>query len=135
MMTCGSRPFAGLSGKRVMRTTLRSGHAQSFRQLRPPTASEARPNSHDGSATFDLRDEFVAITPAPDPPGRRRREMGYAHDGGRIAEAVEDLTPGFPGLPRVVVGPHAELRVFSLDRRVDHVARDQGVPARVANKY
>jgi hypothetical protein len=61
--------------------------------------------------------------------------MRYAHDCGRVAEAVEHLTPRLSGLPGVVIRPHAELGVSSLDRRVDHVAGDQGVLARLADEH
>jgi hypothetical protein len=61
--------------------------------------------------------------------------MRYANDRGLIAEPVEHLAPGLSRLQGVVVGAHAELGVFSLDRRVDHVAGNQGVLARLADEY
>ncbi len=61
--------------------------------------------------------------------------MRYAHERGRITEAVKYLPPGLSGLPGVVIGPHAEVGVFSLDRRMDHVAGDQSVMARPADEH
>ena len=53
--------------------------------------------------------------------------MRHAHERGRVAEAVEHLAPRLSGRTRVVIRPHAELGIFSLDRRVDHVAGDQRI--------
>ena len=38
-----------------------------------------------------------------------------------------------PGLLRVVVGEHADFRIARLQRRVDHVARDDRVAPRLAD--
>ena len=81
------------------------------------------------------RDEFVAVAPALHAAGRRRREMRHAHDRGRVAEAVEHLAPRLSGRTRVVIRPHAELGIFSLDRRMDHVARDQRVLSGPADQH
>ena len=61
--------------------------------------------------------------------------MGHAHDGWRVAEALEHLPPRFPRLPRVVVRTHAEIRITPLNRRMDHVARDQGISPRAADQH
>jgi hypothetical protein len=62
--------------------------------------------------------------------------MRYAHDcGAHRRSRFENLTPGLSGLLRVVIGPHTKLGVFSLDRRVDHVAGDQCILARSADEH
>src|SRR5262249_59350790 len=73
------------------------------------------------------RDKFVAVAPAPHAAGRRRRKVRHAHERVRVAEAVEHLAAGLSGRTRVVIRPHAELGIFSLDRRGDHVTGDQRV--------
>ena len=61
--------------------------------------------------------------------------MHHTHDGGCIAEAIEHLAPRFSGLPGVVIRAHAELGISPLDRRMDHVARDQRVPPGPADQH
>ena len=55
--------------------------------------------------------------------------MRQAHQGVLLAEPVEGRAPRHAGLLGVVIDPHAELGVFSLQRRMDHVTGDQHVRA------
>jgi hypothetical protein len=50
--------------------------------------------------------------------------MCHAHDGWRVAEALEHLPPRFPRLPRVVVRTHAEIRITPLNRRTGMSVKD-----------
>ena len=61
--------------------------------------------------------------------------MHHAHDRGRVAEAVEHLAPRLSGLPRIVICSHAELGVFSLDRRVDHIAGYERIVSGLADQH
>ena len=61
--------------------------------------------------------------------------MCHAHNGWRVAESLEHLAPRFPRLPGVVVRTHAEIWIAPLNRRVDHVARDQGISPGATDQY
>src|SRR6516164_10096187 len=60
--------------------------------------------------------------------------MREANERCFLAKAVEYPAPRLPCLRGVVIRPHAELGIFSLDRRMDHVAGDQGVGAGTADQ-
>ena len=61
--------------------------------------------------------------------------MHHAHDRGRVAEAVEHVAPRLSGLPRIVICSHAELGVFSLDRRVDQIAGYERIVSGLADQH
>src|SRR5262249_28114271 len=81
------------------------------------------------------RHKLIALAPAAHASGRGRGEMGHAHHRGLLAKAVEYLASGLAGLPGVAVAPHAKLGITPLNRRMDHVARDERVPPRTANQH
>jgi hypothetical protein len=61
--------------------------------------------------------------------------MHHAHNRRRVAKAVEHLTPRLSGLPGVIIHPHAKLGIFSLYRRVYHVAGDERVLSGLADQH
>ena len=100
-----------------------------------PTCSRRKFLASHCLAASGSRDEFIAVAPTPHAPSRGRGEMHHAHNRGRVAEAVEHLSPRLSGLPGVVIRPHAKLRIFSLDRRVYHIAGDERVPSGLADQH
>ena len=54
---------------------------------------------------------------------------------GRVAKALEHRAPRFPACLRVVVDAHADLGIARLERRMDHVARDQGILSRLPDVH
>jgi hypothetical protein len=55
--------------------------------------------------------------------------MRHAHEGGRIADLTEQRPSRFSRLLGVVVRHHAQFGESGLQRRMDHVAGDDGVRA------
>src|SRR6516225_6324004 len=61
--------------------------------------------------------------------------MRRAHDGGAVAEAPKQLAPRLPRLHGIVIRHHAELWVARLQRRMDHIASDDGIGPRPADLH
>src|SRR5262249_24861259 len=54
-------------------------------------------------------------------------KMGDAHDRGFVAKTIKNGAPGRAGLRGIVIRHHAEVRIFSLQRRMDYVPGDHCV--------
>src|SRR5215472_3601410 len=73
------------------------------------------------------RHEAITLGPAPHACRRGTRKMGDAHDRGLIAKTIKHCAPCCSGLDGIIIGHHPELRISSLQRRMDHVPGDQRV--------
>src|SRR5215831_2490490 len=79
--------------------------------------------------------EVERVLPAHKTPARGRGEVRRAHDSGGVAEAAEQLVPRPPSLRGIIVRHHAELRIARLQRGMNHVARDDGIGAWLADLH
>ena len=61
--------------------------------------------------------------------------MRRAHESRGVAEPAEQFPSRLRGLPGIVIRHHAQFGISGLQRRVDHVAGNDGISARLADLH